>query len=195
MLHKITDVLIAYGSWGVLLLSILESSGIPIPSGVDFLLLGVAASSVKQPHVAYFTALLAVLGSTAGNFILFWGARHGRRVFGKADAPAGKFRKWYHRYGLLTVFVPAVTPIVPLPLKVFVISAGAFHSPLKRFLTVILVARVIRYFGEAWLGLQLGEDAKGFLIRNGWTLAGVALAMTFALLILIKVNDRRRQAM
>ena len=60
---------------------------------------------------------------------------------------------------------------------------------------VILLARVIRYFGEAWLGIQLGEDAKGFLIRNGWTLAGIALAMTLALVFLIRLNDRRRQAL
>jgi hypothetical protein len=60
---------------------------------------------------------------------------------------------------------------------------------------VILLARIIRYFGEAWLGLQLGEDARGFLIRNGWTMAGIALAATLALVFLIRLNDRRRQAL
>jgi len=63
-----------------------------------------------------------------------------------------------------------VAPFIPLPLKVFVISAGALRTPFARFLAVILVARVIRFFGEAWLGLQLGRDAQGFLIRNGLTI-------------------------
>jgi undecaprenyl-diphosphatase len=194
-MHKITDALLAYGTWGVLLLTFLDSMGIPIPAAIDVLLLGVAASSVKEPQHAYITAFLAVLASTVGNIVLFLGARHGRRAFGKGDAEPGKFRKWFQRYGLLTVFVPAVTPILPLPLKVFVISAGAFQTPLTRFVTVILVARTLRYFGEAWLGLQLGEDANGFLIRNGWTLAGIALAITLALVFAIRFNDRRRQAL
>jgi membrane protein YqaA with SNARE-associated domain len=197
-MHKIAAALIAYGPWGVLLLSILDSAGIPIPSGVDALVLTVAASSVKAPQYAYFTALLAVFGSTAGNIALFMAARHGRRLFSKSDPPPGKsqrFQRWFQQYGLLSVFVPAVTPVVPLPLKVFVISAGALHTPFSRFLVVILLARIIRYFGEAWLGLQLGEDAKGFLIHNGWTIAGVALAATLALVFLVKMNERRRQAL
>lgn len=197
-MHKITAALIAYGPWGVLLLSALDSAGIPIPNGVDFLVVTVAASSVKAPRYAYFTALLAVLGSTGGTIALFMAARHGRRLFGKSDPPPGKgqrFQQWFHRYGLLSVFVPAVTPVVPLPLKVFVVSAGALHTPFSRFLAVILLARIIRYFGEAWLGIQLGVDAKGFLIRNGWTMAGIALAATLALVFLVRMNDRRGQAL
>lgn len=195
-MHRFTTALMAYGPWGVLLLSVLDSMGIPIPAAIDFLLVGVGASSVNAPRHAYLSALLAVLGSTVGNITLFMGARHGRRLFSKSDPPPGKgqrFQQWFQRYGLLSVFVPAVTPVVPLPLKVFVISAGALHTPFSRFLAVILLARIIRYFGEAWLGLQLGEDARGFLIRNGWTMAGIALAATLALVFLIRLNDRRRQ--
>jgi membrane protein YqaA with SNARE-associated domain len=194
-MKKFAAALVAYGPIGVLVLSILDSMGIPIPSGVDFLLLTVAASSVKTPGTAYFTALLAVIGSTIGNVLLYMAARHGRRLLSKSEPTPGKsqrFQEWFQRYGLLSVFVPAVTPVVPLPLKVFVISAGAFHTPVSRFLAVILLARVIRYFGEAWLGLQLGQDAKGFLIHNGWTIAGVTLALALVLVFMVRLNDRRR---
>ena len=194
-MHKFTTALISYGPWGVLLLSVLDSMGIPIPAAIDFLLLGVGASSVHAPQRAYFSALLAVLGSTLGNIMLFMGARHGRTLLTKGNPVPGRFQRWFHRYGLLSVFVPAVTPVVPLPLKVFVVSAGAFHTPFSRFLAVILLARTIRYFGEAWLGIQLGEDAKGFLIHNGWTICGVALAITLALVFVIRLNDRRRQTL
>ena len=122
---------------------------------------------------------MAVLGSLIGNIILFQAARHGRRLMsarGDAGEP-GKFQEWFQRYGLLTVFVPAVVPFVPLPLKVFVISAGAFHTPFATFMAVIVAARVIRYFGMAYLALQLGADAKGFLTRNGWTLVGIAIGV------------------
>ena len=90
------------------------------------------------------------------------------------------------------MFIPAVTPFVPLPLKVFVISAGAMHTPVRRFLGVVLLARVTRYYGEAYLGIRLGQDAHGFLTRNGWNIAGIAVAMALVLVGLIRWRDRRR---
>jgi membrane protein YqaA with SNARE-associated domain len=198
LLQNASAALIAYGPWGVFLLALVDSMGIPLPAAIDALLIGVAATSSHAPHIAYLTALLAVLGSVIGNLVLFLAARQGRRLMRKAEPLPDKrrtFEHWFRRYGLLTVFIPAITPLLPLPLKVFVISAGAFHTSLGRFLAVILTARVIRYFGEAYLGLQLGLDAKGFLIRNGWTLTGIALAMTFALFLLIRMSDRRRESL
>src|SRR5262245_18825683 len=169
-LNHLADALIAYGPWGVCLLSVIDSVGVPLPAAIDALVLGVAASSAQSPQTAYLTALLAVLGSLGGNIALFHAARHGGKLMQANEPAPGKrrrFRQWFHRYGLLTVFIPAVVPLAPLPLKVFVISAGALHTPFLRFLITILVARVLRYFALAYLGLQLGLDAQGFLIRNG----------------------------
>jgi membrane protein DedA with SNARE-associated domain len=196
LLHKIAAALAAYGPWGVMVLAALDSLGVPLPAVIDVLILGVGAASVRNPSHAYLTAFLAVCGSLAGNLLLFQGAYHGRRLFSKKDIPPGKrqrFQEWFRRYGLLTVFLPAVTPVLPLPLKVFVISAGAFHTPFIRFFAIILLARLIRYFGLAYLGIQLGEDAQGFLRRNAWTLTGVAIALAYVLYFLIRWNDRRRQ--
>jgi membrane protein YqaA with SNARE-associated domain len=145
---------------------------------------------------AYLTALTAVAGSVAGNIVLFQAARHGRRLFSKKEPLPGersRFQEWFRRYGLLTVFVPAVVPFMPLPLKVFVISAGAFHTPFGRFIGVILTARIIRYFGMAYLALQLGADAHGFLVRNGWTIVGIFLAMALAFYFVIRASERRGQ--
>jgi membrane protein YqaA with SNARE-associated domain len=195
LLHKLAAALPAYGPWGVFLLSLFDSMGVPLPAVMDVFLIGVAAASSQSPSHAWLAALMAILGSAGGNVVLFQAARQGRRLFTKGDAAPGKgrrFEKWFHRYGLVTVFVPAIVPIVPLPLKVFVISAGALHTPFGRFLAVILLARVVRYFGLAWLGLQLGEDASGFLTRNGWTLAGIALGLALALVLLIRLGDRRQ---
>ena len=190
-LAKLAALLQTYGPWGVFCLALLDSMGIPIPGGTDLLLLGISVESVHAPWRAYLAALVALIGSLIGNVILFQAAKHGRRLVSKKDAEPGKFQGWFRRYGLLTVFVPAVVPIVPLPLKVFVISAGAFRTAFGRFVAVILVARVIRYFGVAYLGLQLGADARGFLIRNGWTLVGVAIALVFLLYVAMRWSEGR----
>ena len=192
MLAKITAALVAYGPWGVFLLGVTDSLGLPLPATMDALLILVA---VKAPERAYFTAAMAVAGSMIGNLALFLAASHGMRRWTRNVPEPGKprrFREWFHRYGLLTVFIPAATPVLPLPLKVFVVSAGAFHTPVARFALVVFVARILRYFGEAYLGIRLGVDAQGFLQRNAWTLVGVALAIAFALYVLIRWNDGRK---
>jgi membrane protein YqaA with SNARE-associated domain len=153
--------------------------------------------AVKDPQKAYFAALMAVSGSLAGNIALFWAARHGGKwlIKGEPSSSKGqKFQQWFARYGLLTVFVPAVVPFVPFPLKVFVVSAGALRTNFGKFIAVILAARVIRYFGEAYLGIQLGEDAKAYLQRNAWPLLGVVLAMSIAVYFAIRLSDRRGES-
>ena len=122
MLARLTALLVSYGPLGVLLLAFIDSAGIPVASGMDALLILVA---VEAPSRAYFTASLGVLGSLIGNLVLFMAARKGARRFVKEVPHPGprRFRDWFERYGLLTIFIPAVMPI-PLPLKVFVISAG-----------------------------------------------------------------------
>lgn len=195
MFAKITAALVTYGPWGIFLIGFIDSLGIPLPATMDALLILIA---VKAPHRAYLAALMAVLGSLGGNLALFLGIRHGSRLLIKTVPEPGKpgrFRDWFRRYGLVTVFVPAVIPVLPLPFKVFVVSAAYLHTPLRRFLAVILIARLLRYFGEAYLGVRLGAGASAFLAHNAWTLAGVALAAVAAVVLVLRWIDRGRAAL
>jgi membrane protein YqaA with SNARE-associated domain len=193
LLHQITDALVAFGPVGVFLLAALDSAGIPLPAAMDALLILV---SVKTPDRAWITACSATVGSLSGNLILFLAARSGGRRWAKgpdSDKPQ-KFRKWFRRYGLVTVFVPALLP-VPLPLKVFVVSAGVLRTGFAQFFTVILLARVIRYFGEAYLGMKLGEEgAKTFLKGNAWTMVGITLGLVLILYLAVRLHERRQTA-
>jgi hypothetical protein len=58
-------------------------------------------------------------------------------------------------------------------------------------MAVILLARVIRYFGLAYLGIKLGENAGYFLQHNAFAITGVAVGLALGLFLLIKLNDRR----
>ncbi len=189
-LAGLSAILQTYGPWGIFGLGLIDSMAAPAPT--DLVLLGIGVESVHDPSRAYLAAFMAFTGSLIGNIILFQGANQGRRVVGRRDAGAGRFQTWFRRYGLLTVFVPAFVPIVPLPLKVFVISAGAFRTPFRKFVAVIVAARLIRYFGMAYLALQMGADAQGFLTRNGWTLVGIAIGLAFALYFATRWDERRR---
>jgi membrane protein YqaA with SNARE-associated domain len=176
-----------YGPWGIFALAFIDSAGVPLPTAADLMLLTIGITGLES--AAYFAAFLAFIGSLFGNILLFQLVRQGKRLMTKEEAAPGRFQQWFRQYGLLTVFVPAVVPLLPLPLKIFVISAGALGTPFNRFVAVITTARVIRYFGLAYLALQLGADAEGFLRRNAWTMAGVIIAIAFVLVFVA----RRRQ--
>jgi membrane protein DedA with SNARE-associated domain len=127
LLRHIADALLAFGPLGVFLLSLLDSFGVPLPAAIDALLLFVAW---KTPDRAWITAFLAIAGSLVGNIGLFLAARGGGRRWVNAIPEPGqpqRFRMWFLRYGLITVFIPALFPI-PLPLKVFVISDSRWYS-------------------------------------------------------------------
>lgn len=192
MLHTLSEALIRFGPAGVLLLAVLDSAGVPLPAAMDFVLMLVAW---KSPDRAYFTAAMAVLGSLGGNVTLFLLSRHGVRRFFKPPMPGhpGRFREWFDRYGLVTVFIPALLPI-PLPLKPFVVSAGVLRTPLGQFVAVILVARLVRYFGEAYLGVRLGMGAQAYLRHNAWALTGAAVGLSLAMVALMRLAERRRGA-
>jgi len=194
LLTHITTALVAYGPWGIFLIGFLDSLGVPLPAAMDALLVLIA---VKAPERAYLTAAMAVLGSLAGNLTLFLGARHGfRRLVRTVESPekGGRFQEWFRRYGLATVFIPAVCPLLPLPLKVFVITAGVLHTPVSKFLAVVLAARLLRFFGVAYLGIRLGSGAQMFLARNVWSIAGIVLGGALLFFLLIRWNTRDREA-
>jgi membrane protein YqaA with SNARE-associated domain len=191
MLAKLTAALIAFGPLGILVLAFIDSVGIPMASGMDALVIVIAA---KAPARAAFAASMGVIGSLIGNVILFLGARAGGRRFVRETEPAAKqqrFREWFKRYGLLTIFIPAMLPI-PLPLKVFVISAAVLHTPLRTFILVIVLGRSIRYFGEAYLGVQLGEHSWQYLRAHTWHMMAGALVLFGALYLLMVLVERRR---
>jgi membrane protein YqaA with SNARE-associated domain len=189
LLAKITAFLVALGPWGILAVAFIDA-GIPIPNGLDFL---VILLSVKEPASAPLWAALAVLGSSTGNLVLFYLSRKGGQRLLKAETPEGyrkRFRIWFNRYGLVTVFIPALVPI-PMPLKFFVISSGMLGIGWIHFLGTLLLARCLRYGGEAYLGVQLGEHSSRYLADHTRHLIAIAALLFIALYLLIRLNDRR----
>ena len=93
--------------------------------GVDALVVLVSALDSSR---AYWAAAAAIVGSVAGSLGLFYIARKGGEAYLLRHTTSGRgarLRAWFLEYGLLTVFVPAFVPVIPLPLKIFVLSAGA----------------------------------------------------------------------
>ncbi|HTC32805.1 MAG TPA: VTT domain-containing protein [Bryobacteraceae bacterium] len=167
----------SWGPAGVFFLGLLDSTGVPMVGGVDALIVLIAVTNHEQ---AYLAAGAAIAGSLIGSLILFLIARKGGEEYHRrhTSSPRGaKLRAWFHEYGLLTVFVPAFVPIIPLPLKIFIISAGALEESPITFSIVLLAARVPRYVFLAWLGSRLGADTIPYLRQHIWGLVLLAIAL------------------
>jgi membrane protein YqaA with SNARE-associated domain len=184
--------LVSWGPGGVFLLAILDSTGIPMVGGIDALVVLVA---VLDRSEAYLAAVAAITGSLIGCLVLFFVARKGGEAYHRhhtSSARGVKLRAWFHEYGLLTVFVPAFVPVIPMPLKIFVISAGALETRPVTFAIVLLAARIPRYLFLAWLGRRLGTDTIPYLRHHIWSLVLFAAGLFIALYLLVRTIDHHR---
>gem|GEM_PF-159460 len=194
-LKQFVDSVVAWGPGGLVVLAALDSAGIPIPAAVDALLMLLAAKMAEQ---AALCAGLAILGSLAGSMFLYWIARRGGEAYlarHSVSARGIRMRLWFQRYGLLTVFISAISPI-PLPMKLFVISAGALGVRPAPFFLTVLSARVPRYAALAYLGAHLGQEGAGvYLKAHAWQIGAILVALFAIFFAAIRVLDARRVAM
>lgn len=193
-MRKLALVIQSWGPLGAFVLAALDSAGIPLPGGVDAMILLVAATN---PILAWETALVCVVGSLIGCMVLFSIARKGGEIYlahHTQSERSRRFRDWFQHYGLVTVFIPAAVP-VPMPLKVFVLSAGALGVHPRSFLVVVAAARTPRYFALAWLGKSLGEGSVDWLRAHAVHLGLFAAALLAGSYLLIRYFDRRRGAL
>lgn len=162
--------------------------------GVDALLVAI---STNQPALAYVAALLAITGSITGSLILFFLARKGGEVLLSKHITTrrgAKMHLWFQRYGLATVFIPALSP-VPLPMKIPVFCAGALQVRILYFVAVVAAARTMRYIALAYLGRHYGLQAFQLLKTHGWQIGFWALAVSAAVSIALRLFQRHEAAL
>jgi len=155
----------------------------------------VILTSAVHPSQAYLAAAMATTGSFAGNLLLFYLGRKGGEAYLERHtlhARGRRLRAWFVEYGLLTILVPGLV-IVPLPLKIFVLSAGALGVSPLRFCIVMLIARLPRYFFLAWLGTRLGKDTIPYLRHHAWQLGLFAILLFAALYLAIRLLHRQKR--
>jgi undecaprenyl-diphosphatase len=192
LFQSIFATLLAWGPWGAFLLSVLDSAGIPIPEGVDFLIIVLAA---RNPGAGYLAAALAVVGSVIGNLVLYYVGRKGGEEFLDKRTQKGwakRFRQWFHHYGGLAVFIPVLIP-APLPVKIFVLSAGALGMNRAHFVAIVAVARVVRYFCLAYLGAQMGTYPWQYVKTHAWQLAVMSAGVFVLLYVAVLIKDYLRR--
>ena len=174
MLATIQEWASELGGVGLFILAALDSSFLSFPQINDILIIYL---STKYPARMPYYAGMTVLGSLIGCFALFSVTWRGGEAFLRKRFRGKRVNRalaLYQRHGLLAVVIPALLP-PPVPLKLFVLLAGAAKVSPWRFGAAIAIGRGIRYFGQGYLAVRYGERAAVMVRENG-TLVGMALA-------------------
>lgn len=166
------------GASGLFFLAILDSSPLPTFGGPD-ILIAILAASHRDPWYEYVAATVA--GSVIGAWMTYRiahraGSLYLHRKFGKGrmSAVLGVFERW--DFGILVV---STTVPFPFPTSMFFAAAGASNYPLKRFIGIVAICRLIRYAGIAIVADLYGRSFIRVLRHPmqylGWFLLSIAL--------------------
>ena len=173
-LGKLSHWLLSFGPFGLLAIAFLDSVLIPMPGGVDAMLLLLATA---RPSWMLIYVAAATIGSTAGCVGLYKiSQKAGHRALAKfSESKQKRVKDLIDRYDVLSVLVASLLP-PPFPFKLFVVSAGVFRLNLLRFTIAIAAGRTFRYLLEGYLAARYGEHAKEILSRY-YPAIGIGLAV------------------
>ena len=183
ILETLKNKLLTLGIPGLFLISFLDSAGVPLPGGADLV---VMLLSWQRPAHLFLIAVVAALGSVLGSLVLYHIART------KGDAMMSRFPKdkqdrvkeKFRRNDILALLVAMLGP-PPLPTKFFVLVAGVVRMDWRRFVAAVFAGRLIRFLGEAYLAVKLGDRAAETLKEHYPSIAG-ALAAAVVLYLLLR---------
>ncbi|MBB5343110.1 YqaA family protein [Tunturibacter empetritectus] len=150
-------LLFSFGLFGVFLVSIVDSSFVPLPlPGITDIMIIVLSAQ----HQSWFLLiLLATIGSGLGGWFSYQVGQSGGMAFLEKHVPPRIFKRvceWMEDHAILSVALPAILP-PPMPLSPFVLAAGALNMSRRKFLTTFIISRALRHSVAAWLGIHYGR--------------------------------------
>jgi membrane protein YqaA with SNARE-associated domain len=151
-------LLLSLGIFGLFLVSIVDSSFVPLPiPGITDIMLVLMAAR----HTINWLLLILIssFGSAIGGYLSYQIGQRGGIAFLEKRVPPRIFklvREWMERHAILSVALPAILP-PPMPLSPFVLAAGALKMSRNKFLAAFTISRTARHAIAVGLGLYYGR--------------------------------------
>lgn len=158
---QVTEVIAAWGYWGIGIGMAVESANVPLPSEI---ILPFGGFLVSQGLLNFWgVVLVGTMGGTVGSVISYllgsWGGRpfflrYGR-YFGIAGDKLELADRWFARYGEATVFFTRLLPVM----RTFIsLPAGVSRMNFKRFVAYTFLGSLPWSVALTYVGLLLGEN-------------------------------------
>ena len=179
-MHVLARQLFAFfvhlGFLGLVIVGILDSSFLFMPLGNDVLVVALAARAGGLVKALLY-AVAATVGSVLGCLILDFVARKGERAGLEKHVPKKRLDFLKNKIKKRAAFALALGAIMPppFPFTPFVAAAAAMQYPRKKLLSVIAVARLIRFATEGTLATFFGRHILQFaeLPVVHWSIIGL----------------------
>ncbi len=154
--NTLVHMLLSFGLVGVFLVSVVDSSFIPLPiPGITDIMIVVLAAQ----HANLFLLVgAATAGSALGGLFSHQIGQHGGMAFLEKHVPSRIFKRvctWMESHAVLSVALPAILP-PPMPLSPFVLAAGALNMSRRTFMITFTVSRFLRHAAAAAIGVYYG---------------------------------------
>ncbi len=154
----ILPLLFHFGLLGLGLVSIVDSSFIPLPiPGVTDIMLILYAAGHANPVLL---VVIATLGSAMGGLLSHAVGQAGGMAFlEKRVSPKllKRVTNWAETHSIISIALPAILP-PPMPLSPFVLVAGAVRMSRRRFMIAFTGSRLVRHIVACWLGIHYGPQ-------------------------------------
>ncbi len=156
--HAFVHLLFSLGLVGVFLVSIVDSSFVPLPlpGMTDIMLVLFAAQHAN----VWLLVLISTVGSALGGLFSHKVGQSGGMAFIEKRTPKKIFKRvtgWMESHAILAVALPAILP-PPMPLSPFVLAAGALNMSRKKFMITFTGSRFLRHAFAVWLGVHYGKS-------------------------------------
>jgi membrane protein YqaA with SNARE-associated domain len=151
-------LLFHFGLLGLGLVSVVDSSFIPLPlPGVTDIMLVLYAAGHANPILL---VTIATAGSALGGFLSHAVGQAGGMAFLEKRVSARLLKRvttWVEEHSIIAIALPAILP-PPVPLSPFVLVAGAVHMSRRKFMTAFTASRLLRHIIAVWLGIRYGTQ-------------------------------------
>jgi membrane protein YqaA with SNARE-associated domain len=160
--HAFIHLLFSLGLFGLFLVSIVDSSFVPLPiPGLTDIMLILYAAQHANP---WLLIVIATAGSALGGLFSHKVGQSGGMAFIEKRIPPKIFKRvagWMESHAILAVALPAVLP-PPMPLSPFVLAAGALNMSRKKFMWTFTLSRLARHAAAVWVGVHYGKHVLVF---------------------------------
>jgi membrane protein YqaA with SNARE-associated domain len=156
-MRQLIDYIFNLGALGLVLMGVLDSSFLFIPTGNDLLLIALTARH-HENVISY--VLASSLGSMLGVLLVDVVCRKGgegglKKIMSRRTL---KFVQKRVENRAATMLVLGALAPPPFPFTTVVATASAFQYPRLQLLAIVAGARLVRFGIEGWVAVHYGHD-------------------------------------